>query len=510
MKPLPSLLPDDESNRVLMSRVHPTDWQNPEPADRYNLLVIGAGTAGLVAAAGAAGLGAKVALVERGLMGGDCLNWGCVPSKAILRSSRIATLWVEAELFGFKALQPLEADFPRVMERMRRLRARLAAHDSAARFRDLGVDVFLGHARFTGSHSAEVEGRSLRFRKAVIATGAKPVIPPIPGLVESGCLTNETIFQLTKLPRRLLVIGGGPIGCELAQAFRRLGSELTLVEMGAQILPREDEDVSSLMQAVLQREGIDLRLRSTVQRVTSGPNEKQVRILQDGNEAIITVDAILAAAGRAPNVLDLNLEAAGVAYDERAGIHVDRALRTTNPDIYAAGDVCLKYQFTHAADAAARLVIRNALFPGHTQADSLIIPWCTYTDPEIAHAGVGEAEARRRDIPFDVYKRTFDSVDRAILDGEEIGFIKILTPKGRDRILGAIIVARHAGEMLNEITLAMNQGIGLGKLSHVIHPYPTQAAAIRQCADDYNRSRLTPWRKKILQAWFRWRRECIP
>jgi len=418
----------------------------------------------------------------------------------------VAALWREADQLGFKVPCPLEADFPRVMERMRRLRARIAAHDSAARFRDLGVDVFLGQGRFRDTHAVEVEGRILRFRKTVIATGAKPVIPPIPGLVEAGCLTNETIFQLTELPRRLLVIGGGPIGCELAQAFRRLGAEVTLVEMGPRILPREDDDAAHLLQTVFQQEGIDLRLKATVRSVTAGPGEKQVHILHNGQEAVIPVDAILAATGRAPNVKPLNLEAAGVEYDEHAGIRVDQTLRTTNPDIHAAGDVCLSYHFTHAADAAARLVIRNALFPGRSRVDSLVIPWCTYTDPEIAHVGLSEKEARGRDIAIDIHQRNFASVDRAILDGEEAGFVKILTAKGRDRIAGAAIVARHAGEMINEITLAMNQGIGLGKLSHVIHPYPTQAEAIRQCADAYNRSRLTPRVRRILQTWFRWRR----
>ncbi len=498
--------PDDEHNRELVSNVHPTGWKNPEPAERYNLVVIGAGTAGLVAAAGAAGLGARVALVERHLLGGDCLNVGCVPSKCIIRSSRVHGEIQIASNYGIRVPDGVEVDFPAVMERMRRLRARISHHDSADRFKGLGVDVFLGHARFAGPDTIEVEGKTLRFKKAVIATGARAVSPPVKGLAEAGFLTNETVFSLTDRPARLAIIGGGPIGCEMAQAFQRLGSQVFLLHRNAHILDREDADAAEILQNKFLHEGITLLLNAEITEVLSKNGEKVIRFEADGKEDSVEVDEILVGAGRAPNVEHLNLEAAGVQCEARRGVIVSDKLRTTNPRIYAAGDVCMKYKFTHAADAAARIVIQNALFKGSKKLSALTVPWCTYTDPEIAHVGMYERDAAEQGIAVDTFMRHLSDVDRAVADGQEDGFVKIHVQKGTDKILGGTIVAAHAGDMINEITLAMMGKLGLGTLSGVIHPYPTQAEAIKQTADAYQRTRLTPFVKKLFTRWLEWTR----
>jgi pyruvate/2-oxoglutarate dehydrogenase complex dihydrolipoamide dehydrogenase (E3) component/uncharacterized membrane protein YdjX (TVP38/TMEM64 family) len=498
--------PTDAHNARLLSNVHPPDWQNPTPAPCYNLVVIGAGTAGLVTAAGAAGLGAKVALVEKNLLGGDCLNVGCVPSKAVIRSGRAVFDAKEAGPFGVRVGKPVEIDFPAVMERMRKLRADLSPHDSAQRFANLGVDVFLGEARFAGPDTVEVGGQTLRFKRAVIATGARATDPPVPGLTEAGYLTNETVFNLTQRPPRLAVIGGGPIGCELAQAFQRLGSQVSLLHKNGHLLDREDIEAAALVQKAFIREGIALRLNATITRVERSAGGKLVYYEAQGKEQMLTVDEILAGAGRAPNIEGLNLEAAGVQYDPRKGVLVNDCLQTSNPHIYGAGDVCLAWKFTHAADFSARIVIQNALFLGRKKASALTMPWCTYTDPEIAHVGLYERDARERGVEVDTYVREFKDVDRAVLDGEEEGFVKFHVRKGHDEILGATIVARHAGEMISEISVAMASRIGLGRLASVIHPYPTQAEAIRQCGDAYNRTRLTPTVKKWMGRWLAWQR----
>jgi pyruvate/2-oxoglutarate dehydrogenase complex dihydrolipoamide dehydrogenase (E3) component len=503
---VPELSPRDQYNDDLVANVHPPDWENPDPARRYNLVVIGGGTAGLVTAAGAAGLGAKVALVERHLLGGDCLNYGCVPSKAIIRSARVAADLKDAARFGVQVPPGVEVDFSAVMARMRLLRAAISHHDAARRFRDLGVDVFLGAARFSGPRTVEVAGRMLNFSKAVIATGARAVDPPVPGMAEAGYLTNETVFSLTERPRRLLVMGGGPQGCEFAQALQRLGCQVTLLHKYDRLMNREDADAAALVQRVFLREGIRLILKAKATQVLKKEGGKLVRYACDGQPGEIEVDEILAGAGRAPNVENLGLEAAGVDYDTRAGVAVNDKLQTTNRRIYAAGDVCLKHKFTHMADATARLVIQNALFLGGKQLSDLTIAWCTYTDPEVAHVGVNEAEAAKQGLPIQTFIKPLSEVDRAVVDGEDEGLVKIHVRHGTDRILGATIVARHAGEMISEITLAMVGKVGLGTLAAVIHPYPTQAEAIRQTGDMYNRTRLTPFVKKLFTRFLAWRR----
>jgi pyruvate/2-oxoglutarate dehydrogenase complex dihydrolipoamide dehydrogenase (E3) component len=485
--------PIDVHNQLLISRVHPLDWVNPQPVDRYDLVVLGAGTAGLVVAAGAAGLGIglKVALVEKHLMGGDCLNVGCVPSKCMIRSSRVVAEMREARSFGVIPPDSIEVDFPAVMERMRKLRAGISENDSAERFQKLGVDVFLGEARFLDAERIQAGDRILKFKKAVIATGARASNPNIPGLAEAGFLTNETIFSLTDRPRRFAVIGGGSIGCEMAQTFQRLGCEVTLFHKNAHLLDREDPEAAEILQQVFLNEGIRVLLNSSIDRVERTPEGKVIH----SNGDRFVVDEILVGAGRAPNVEGLNLEAVGVEYDHK-GVKVNDYLQTTNPRIFAAGDICMDWKFTHAADAAARIVIKNALFSpfgfGRSKLSNLVMPWATYTDPEIAHVGLYESD------DAETIKITLDKIDRAVADGETNGFIKILHKKGSDEILGATIVARHAGEMISEITLAIVGKRGLNTLSSVIHPYPTQAEMIKKVADAYRRKLLTPRSRKLL------------
>ena len=502
-----NLQPDDEHNRLLAENVHPPEWRNPAPEGRYNLVVLGAGTAGLVAAAGAAGMGAKVALIERHLMGGDCLNVGCVPSKAIIRSAHAAHDVRTADRFGVRVTGAVEVDFEAVMERMRRIRTGISPNDSAKRFAEhYGIDVYFGSAHFTGSDTIDVQGTTIRFAKAVIATGARAVVPPIPGLEEAGFLTNHNVFNLTEQPRRLAVVGGGPIGSELAQTFARLGTEVTIIEMGDQFLGREDRDAADILEASLNRDGISVRLSTTLERVETSPDGKVLVLETPEGEQRIVVDDVLVGAGRRPNVEGLDLEASGVEYDRR-GVKVNDFLQTTNRKIYASGDICLPFKFTHTADAASRAVIQNALFPGPKKRISrTIVPWCTFTDPEIAHVGLYPHQAEEQGLEIDTWEVPMSDVDRAIAEGNEEGFLKVHCKRGTDTILGATIVARHAGEMISEITTAMVTGMGLGGFSGVIHPYPTQAEVIRKAADAYNRTKLTPTVAGILKRWFRWTR----
>lgn len=498
--------PWDEHNRALVDNVHPPDWVNPVPAPRYNLVVIGAGTAGLVTAIGAAGLGARVALVERDLMGGDCLNVGCVPSKALIRAARAWADVREAGRFGVTVPPGAQVDFPAVMERMRRLRARISRTDSAARYRGLGVDVFFGAGRFAGPDLVAVDGATLRFKKAVIATGARAAAPPIPGLAEAGYLTNETVFALVALPRRLAVIGAGSIGCELAQAFARLGSRVWVVEALPRILPREDRDAAAHVERALVRDGVQFMCSRAIRAVELQGADRVLRMECDGAAESLAVDEILVGVGRAPNVEGLDLERVGVAYDRQSGVTVDDFLRTTNRKIYAAGDICSSYRFTHNSDFQARIVIQNALFLGRARASALTIPWCTYTDPEVAHVGLSEREAEARGVPIRTFVQDLEDVDRALLDGESEGFVKVHVRAGTDRVVGATVVARHAGEMLPELTLAVTHKVGLGKLARTIHTYPTQADAIRRTGDAYNRTRVTPRVKRLFETWLRWTR----
>ena len=502
-----TILPLDEHNRTLLNNVHPSSWKNPVPASRYNLVVLGGGTAGLVTAAGAAGLGAKVALVERELLGGDCLNVGCVPSKGIISASRVAHAVKTAGEFGITCDSSLAIDFGKAMERMRSIRAHISFHDSCERFsKELGVDVFLGSGKFIGPDTIDVNGSRLRFAKAAICTGARAAAPPIPGLEETGYLTNENVFSLTELPKQLLVIGGGPVGCELSQAFGRLGSDVTIIETGGQLLGREDKDAAELVQQALQHDGVKLFLNAAIQRTSRQGAHKVITVVQDGTSFDLKGDEILVSVGRAPNVTGLGLEAAGIAYDPRTGVQVNDRLQTSNPLVFAAGDVCSPYKFTHTADAQARIVIANALFKARQKTSSLIIPWCTYTDPEVAHVGMYEKDARARGLDVLTLTIPLSENDRARLDGQTTGFARVHLKKGSDTIIGATVVASHAGEMINELSLAITAGLGLSAIGRTIHPYPTQAETIKRLADAYNRTRLTPFVKRLFALWLKWQR----
>ena len=499
-------LADDPHDRLMIENCHPPRHVNPVPSGKYNLVAIGAGAAGLVSAGGAGGLGAKAAIVERGLMGGDCLVTGCVPSKAVIRAARAVYELRQAKEFGVQLSTEPEIDFAAAMERMRRLRSQISFNDSAARMQEkYGVDVFIGEARFVSPTAIEVSGQRLEFDRAVIATGGRAAELPIPGLKETGCHTNETIFTITELPRRLAVIGGGPIGCELAQAFRRFGSRVTLLNDVEHILPREDRDAAEQVHRQLVAEGMTIINKTKITQVETRGADKVLFYEVSGEQREVVCDVILSAAGRVPNVEGLNLEAAGIAYS-REGVTVNDFLQTTNSRVYAAGDICSRFKFTHAADAMARLVIRNALFFGRAKASQLVMPWVTYTDPEIAHVGMYEAEARAAGFDVATITEPLEDNDRAILDGETEGFARVNYDRRSGKILGGTIVARHAGDIISELTLAMTHGLKLGALSTTIHPYPTQASVLQRIGDAYNRTRLSPTISNVFKKWFAWKR----
>ncbi len=495
--------PNDEFEQQRQANVRPPHWPNPTPPGRYHLLVIGGGPAGLVAAKGAAALGARVALIEHQFLGGDCLNVGCVPSKALLRTARLYAEMRNAAHFGAVVPDNLRVDFAMAMRRVRQLRAQISSSDSLAGLQQAGVDVFLGHARFRSRDSVDVDGKLLRFGKAMIATGSRPDVPNIAGLDAVGYLTNETVFDLTALPPRLLVVGGGPLGCELAQAFSRFGASTIIAQDLPLFLPKEERDAAQLLSDAFARDGLLVRLNTTVTAVHKQDDGLRVEMVSDDYQSSVMVDAVMTGVGRLPNIDDMDLDAAGVAADAKTGIRVDDFLRTSNRNIYAAGDVCMENMYTDAADASARIVVRNALFPGKQRVSRLIIPWCTYTDPEIAHVGIHIREANCAGIAVRTFTVPMHEVDRAIVDGEQTGFVKIHVAQRSDKILGATIVARHAGEMINEITLAMVHGIGLNQLARVIHAYPTQAEAIRKAANACNRERLTPFIAGLMRWWIR-------
>jgi pyruvate/2-oxoglutarate dehydrogenase complex dihydrolipoamide dehydrogenase (E3) component len=495
--------PIDRYNEELVANVHPADWVNPEPRGSYHLVVIGAGTAGLVSASIAAGLGARVALIERHLMGGDCLNVGCVPSKGMIAAARSWQAAADSHrMFGGPRVAG-PGSFGEAMARMRRLRAEISRVDGASRYRELGVDVFLGEGRFTGRDAVTVDGRSLRFRRAVIATGGRPAAPPIPGLDGVRYRTNETIFTLTALPPRLVVLGAGPIGCEMAQAFARLGSEVTLVDCGARVLPRDDADAARIVERAMEAHGVRIVHEARTVRAEERGSERVLHVEREGRTEEIAGDELLVAVGRAPNVEGLGLEQAGVSYD-RSGVAVNDRLRTSNPRIFAVGDICSRYKFTHAADAQARLVVANALFfgIGGGRASRLVMPWTTYTTPEVAHVGMTAADAAAAGPEVRTITVPMHDVDRAVLDGQDDGFLRVHLAAGRDRILGATLVAEHAGDMLGEIALAITAGVGLSKIGATIHPYPTQGEVFRKAADAWRRTKLTPRARRAFRRFF--------
>ncbi len=474
-----------DQNAIWREFVFPANHRNPVPQGRYNLVVIGAGPAGLITSIAAAGLGARVALIERHAMGGDCLNVGCVPSKTLLAAASAGL------------------DFDAAMQRVRTVRTAISHHDSVERYTKAGVDVYLGSASFVDAHRIRVGEQTLETRRTVIATGARAAIPEIPGLDAIGARTNETIFELEQKPSRLAILGGGPIGCELAQAFAGLGVQVHLIQNQPRLLPNEDEDAANLVAAALQRSGVQLHLGVSV---TAASLDVNLRHLTLDSGATLDADEVLVAVGRRRNLEGLGLEQAGVRWDPRAGILVDAHLRSSHPHIFAAGDVCSKLQFTHNADAQARIVIRNALFMGRARADRLLVPWCTYTHPEVAHVGATKRELAAAQTPHDVLRVNFADLDRGRTDDAGEGYAEVLVQRGSDRLLGATIVGRDAGEQLAPLLVMMNAGLGLGALGSLVLPYPTRSEYLRRLADAWNRQRLTPRTAGLLAAWLRWRR----
>lgn len=508
------MLPDDEHNQRLVANVHPSDWVNPEPSGRYNIVVIGAGTAGLITAVIAASLGAKVALIEKHLMGGDCLNVGCVPSKGVIRAARAWADLRNAAEFGLHIPAGVKYDFGAAMARMRKLRAKISHNDSAQRYSKLGVDIYIGNGRFTGETSIQVEGpagnRTLQFVKAAICTGARAAAPSIPGLSEAGYLTNETVFSLTELPPRIAVIGAGPIGCELAQSFARFGSQMYLIEAQHGIMPNEDRDAAQIVEQQMVKDGVQLLCCGKELEVSRTENGKRLSVDSHGRQYDVTVDEVLVGVGRTPNVEGMGLETVGVEFGKH-GVRVNGRLQTSNPRIFAAGDVCSRYKFTHAADAMAQIVIQNALFPhpfglGYASIDSLIMPWCTFTEPEIAHVGMYEKDAKEKGLAVETYTFKMDEVDRAILDGEDDGFARVHIEKGSDKILGATIVAAHAGEMISEFSVLMKAGLGAKTIAGTIHPYPTQAEVNKKVVNLWRKAHFTQRTKNLLVKLFAWLR----
>jgi pyruvate/2-oxoglutarate dehydrogenase complex dihydrolipoamide dehydrogenase (E3) component len=461
----------------------------------YDIVVIGAGTAGLVTAAAAAGLGARVALVERGRMGGDCLNTGCVPSKALISSARLVARMRRAAEWGLETAEP-RFSFEKVFARMRQRREKIAPHDSQERLEAAGVAVFRGTAKFVSPREIVVENRRLAAKRFVIATGGRPALPPVEGLSDVSFFTNETVFdELMSRPPRLAILGGGPIGCELGQVFARLDVKVTILQRAERLLEREDADASDVVRRALETDGVRIATGADVRRAARAGGG--VRLELAGGEAI-EAEALLVASGRAPNCEGLGLEEAGVAYTKK-GITVDSFLRTSQRHIYAAGDVAGLGQFTHLAEQHARTIVRNILVPWpKARADRALLPWCTYTDPELARVGLSEEDARRGEIAVDVFRFELSDLDRAIVESEEKGFVKILTAKGKDRILGATIVGERAGDVIAEIVLAMQAGVGLSTISETVHAYPTFAEGNRRAADVRVRSRLTPVARRLL------------
>jgi pyruvate/2-oxoglutarate dehydrogenase complex dihydrolipoamide dehydrogenase (E3) component len=477
--------PDDE--RTFLSRIRPEHWKNPEPRSGYDLAIVGAGPAGLAAAESAARLGFSVVLIERNRLGGNSLNAGSVPSKAIIRSAHVYGTMREAEEFGASMPNEQGLEFSKVMARMRQIRMRISEHHSVHELAALGIDIFFGSARFDGADALLVGGARLHFKKALIATGARPRAPDISGLDETGYRTSATIFEMTALPKRLAVIGGGPLGCELAQAFCRLGSHVTIVQNDAKFLPREERDAAEILSRSLARDGVEIRLNTTVVGARRDRGVKTLHIVNRRIENEIQADEVLLSIGRAPNVEDLGLETAGVEFDTDQGIRVDDFLCSTNPNVYAAGDVCLELKFTNAAQSSACMAVQNALMKMQQRISGSTIPWCTYCDPEIAHIGLHVWEARQQSIPIKSFTVMMHDVDRSITDGQNTGFVKIHIAEGSDRILGATIVASRASELINEMAVVMNTGIGMRALAAVVHTYPAQSEAIMLAAQAYER-----------------------
>ncbi|MCK6431048.1 MAG: FAD-dependent oxidoreductase, partial [Burkholderiaceae bacterium] len=487
-------------------------WKDKRPAKYdYNLVVIGAGSAGLVSAYIAAATKAKVALVEKHRMGGDCLNTGCVPSKALIRSAKLLSHIARSKEFGIREARA-DFDFAEVMERVARVVRTVEPHDSVERYTSLGVECVEGSAKITSPWTVEVATpngkKTLATKNIVIAAGARPFVPPIPGIEEVGYLTSDTVWNLRELPKRLVVLGGGPIGSELTQAFARLGSQVTQVEMLPRLLIREDPEVSEIVQRRFEAEGIRVLVGHKAKRFAVEGGEKILIAEYEGHDVRIPFDALLVAVGRIANTEGYGLEELGIGTTKARTVETDEYLQTIYPNIYACGDVAGPFQFTHTASHQAWYAAVNALFGSFRRfkADYRVIPWSTFTDPEVARVGLSESEAKAQNIPHTVTVYGIDDLDRAIADGEAHGFVKVLTKPGTDRILGATIVGEHAGDLLAEYVLAMKHGLGMNKILGTIHIYPTLAEANKYAAGNWKRATVTQGQWAFLAAFQAWRR----
>ena len=482
-------------------------WNKPKTFDR-NLLVIGAGSGGLVSAYIAAAVKAKVTLIEKHKMGGDCLNTGCVPSKALIRSAKTAHELKKAAQLGFRNVSS-EVDFAAVMERVQRVIDTIEPHDSVERYTGLGVEVIEGEARITSPWTVEVNGQSLSARSIISATGARPLVPTIPGIERIEPLTSDNLWRLREQPKRLLVLGGGPIGCELAQAFQRLGSSVTLVEMTDRLLVREDAEASEAVMASLRSDGVDLRLQHKALRfdVVDGQRQLVCENLQAHGEVVLPFDQVLLALGRVANVSGFGAEELQLVVRPNGTLEVNEYLQTRFPNIYAVGDVTGPYQFTHASAHQAWYAAVNGLFSGFKRfkVDYRVIPWATFTAPEVARVGLNEQEARAQNIPFEATRFGIDDLDRAIADEAAHGYIKVLTEPGKDRILGVTIVGEHAGDLIAEYVAAMKHGYGLNKILGTIHIYPTLAEANKYAAGEWKRAHAPQAALRWLQRFHQWR-----
>ncbi len=472
----------------------------------YDLVVIGGGTAGLVAAAGGASLGAKVALVERDKLGGECLNYGCVPTKALIRSAKVASLMRRAGEFGMKPV-PVEVDFPAVMARMRAVMEKAGEADSPERFRKLGVEVILGEeARFEGPREISANGRRLRTRSVILATGSHAGVPPVDGLEDVGYVDNVSVLELERLPRSMVIVGAGPIGTEYAQMFARLGSRVELISSEDTPLPIEEPEVSEALDDFLTNDGVGLHRGYQAEEARLDNGEKVVVARNGGGDSVeLRGEEILITAGRAPTVDGLGLENAGIEVGKQ-GLKIDEHLETTAENVYAAGDITGVLRFTHAAEYQARIALQNALFPVKRKADYRFVPWTTFTDPEVARVGLTEEEARKKHGRVKTFRYDLPDLDRAICDGETNGFVKIVTGGG-GRILGGHIIGPEAGNYIGELVLAMRKNVPIGELSQTVHVYPTLAQANQRAADNYYREKFfTERNRKLLSAFFKARR----
>ena len=480
-------------------------YGNPRKFD-VNAVVIGGGAAGLVSSLIVAGAKAKVVLIEKHRMGGDCLYTGCVPSKSLLRSGHVKHLIDRATDYGLKDATA-KVDFPAVMERIRNVIARIEPHDSPERFTSLGVECLAGEAFIESPYVVRVGERRITTRTIILATGARPLVPPIPGLDEIDYLTSDTVWNLDSLPERLLVVGGGPIGCELSQAFGNLGAKVTQVEMAPCIMAREDPEVSELMSERFRGQGIELLTGHRVARFGRGGESQYMEAEHEGKTVRVEFDKVLLALGRKPNVEGFGLEELDVSLTAAGAVEVNQYLQTSVPNIFACGDVAGPYQFTHMASHQAWFAAMNALAGAWRKVSYKAVPWATFTDPEVARVGLSEQEARERGIEVEVTRYELELHDRALADGENQGFVKVLTPPGKDRILGAVIVGRHAGELIGEFVLAMTHGMGLGKIAAATHIYPTMLEANKFAANAFRKAHMPEWIFPWLEGHFRRRRK---